>query len=112
MGELAAFGRSWWCRGGGAATLLLLIVVSLFRAPRDGIFWAAVAFFVAHITLAVRRYLVERRVRATATVIHHHNTHAGPPTGGMVFTPRPASSILVPLKITSKDLAQQTKNTL
>lgn len=108
MPELKAFGHSWWCRGGGAAVLVLLAVVGFFRHPRDTIFWIAIAFFVTHTALAVRRYLVERKARSTAVVLRHHQTQA--PT--VVFTPRPASGLLMPLKITTKDLAQQTKTTL
>lgn len=100
MGELAAFGKSWWCRGGGAATLLLLVVVSVFRAPRDAIFWAAVAFFAAHTVLTVRRYLVERRHRTTATVIRHHNADV---TVAPVVPLRPLTvNSLMPLKTTPK----------
>lgn len=114
MDEVKAFGKSWWCRGGGAAVVLLLTVVSVFRAPRDGIFWIAISFFTAHTALAVRRYLVERKARATAVVIRHHTTHDSTVNwgGGMVFTPAPANSLLIPLKITIKDLPQQTKNAL
>lgn len=113
-GELRHFGHSWWCRGGGAAVLMLLVVVSVFRAPRDLIFWAAVAFFAGHTSMAVLRYLRERKARSTATVIRHHTTHVGPAPayGGMVFSPPPPNSILIPLKITVKDLGQQTKNTV
>lgn len=112
-GELREFAKSWWCHGGGAATLILMGVVGLFRAPRDLIFWAAAAFFVGHTAMAVRRYLAERAARTTATVIRHHRTHtAASPRGGMIFTPRPANSILVPLKINGKTLSQQTKNHL
>jgi hypothetical protein len=98
-GEWAALGKSWWCRGGGAAVVMLLAVVSVFRAPRDAIFWIAVAFFIAHTALTVRRYLIERRNRTTATVLRHH--HATDAPAGMVFRPVPVNS-LVPLKIPPK----------
>ncbi len=91
------------------AVLTLLAVVAVFRHPRDLIFWAAVAFFAGHTAQAARRYLIERKARVTATVVRHHESYTGPVGGGMIFTPRPATSILVPLKITTKDLAQQTK---
>lgn len=82
--------------------LFLLAVVSLFRNTRDGIFWAAVAFFVAHTVLAARRYLRERSVRSTATVVHHHQAH--PPVAPIVFLPQPINSL-----ITLKNTSQQTK---
>lgn len=112
MHEARAFVKTWWCRGGGAATLLLLAVVSIFRAPRDVIFWIAVGFFVAHTAMAVRRYRQERKARATATVIRHHQTHTGSRQQyrGIVFTPPPANSLLVPMKVSVKTLPQQTKN--
>lgn len=111
MIEARAFGKSWWCHGGGAATLILMVVVSVFREPRDLIFWAAVAFFAGHTAMAVRRYLIERAARATATVIRHHQTHtATNGGGGIVFTPCAPTSVLVPLKISGKPLSQQTKN--
>lgn len=103
MSELKAFGRSWWCRGGGAAVLTLLVVANVFRAPRDLLFWAAVAFFVGHTALAVRRYRRDRKARVTTTVIRHHEAHVP-----LIFGP----PLLVPLKITTKDLLQQTKNPL
>lgn len=111
MHEARAFVKTWWCRGGGAATLLLLAVVSIFRAPRDVIFWIAVSFFVAHTALAVRRYRIERKARATATVLRHHQTHSSHQRyRGIVFTPPPANSLLVPIKVSMKTLPQQTKN--
>lgn len=103
MVELAAFGRSWWCRGGGAATLLLLVVVSVFRAPRDAIFWAAVTFFAAHTALTVRRYFVERRHRTTATVTRHHDANVTVTPVAPVVPLRPlAVNGLVPLKTPPK----------
>lgn len=92
-GEWKALAKTWWCRGGGAAVVMLLAVVSVFRAPRDAIFWAAVAFFLAHTALTLRRYLVERRHRTTATVIRHHDA----PTP--IFpAPLPVISLVVPKK--------------
>lgn len=115
-GEWKALGKSWWCRGGGAAVVMLVAVVSVFRAPRDGIFWIAIAFFVAHTALTVRRYLIERRNRTTATVLRHHHA-ADTPSSGMMFLPFPITS-LVPLEIPPKLIktsgkypVQQTKNT-
>lgn len=99
-GEWKALGKTWWCRGGGAAVVMLLAVVSVFRAPRDAIFWAAVAFFLAHTALTVRRYLIERRNRTTATVLRHHHAD-DKPTGGITFLPLPINS-LVPLEIPAK----------
>lgn len=111
MHEARAFVKTWWCRGGGAATLLLLAVVSIFRAPRDVIFWIAVGFFVTHTAMAVRRYRIERKARSTATVIRHHQAHKpGQQYRGIVFTPPPANSLLVPMKVSVKNLPQQTKN--
>jgi len=105
MREARAFGKIWWCHGGGAATSLLLIVASVFRAPRHVLFWAALAFFIAHLAMAIRRYLTERRARTSATVTrHHHARTGGYRINGMVFTPPPANSLLVPIKITGKDL--------
>lgn len=74
MTGVAAFGRSWWCRGGGAAVLFLLAVVVSFREPRDVIFWAAIVLFVLHCAQSVRRYLRDRRNRTTAVVTHHHRS--------------------------------------
>lgn len=99
MGHLA---RDWWCRGGGGAVLALLGVVATFRRPSDPIFWVAIAFFVGHTAVSVRRWLRERRARTSATVIRHHVRVAEP-----VFAPAP----LLPIRITSKNLPQQTKKT-
>lgn len=99
------FAHDWWCRGGGAAVLALLAVVATFRRPDEPMFWAAVAFFVAHTALAVRRWLRARRIRITATVIRHHDRHAP------VFPAPP----LIPVRVTRatpKVALQQTKNTL
>lgn len=103
--ELRFWGRSWWCRGGGAAVLFLLAVVSLFRDHRDAIFWIAVLFFVGHTVHAVLRYRRERRVRASATVIRHHDTD--PPIAKIFFIPQPVNS-LIPLK----NPQQQTKKAI
>lgn len=103
MGHLA---HDWWCRGGGAAVLALLAVVATFRQPTDFMFWAAVAFFVGHTALAVRRWLRSRRIRITATVTRHHDRHTEP------ALPSPP---LLPLKVTGRapKLAfQQTKTPL
>ena len=103
MGHLA---HDWWCRGGGAAVLALLAVVATFRRPTDLIFWAAVAFFVVHTGLAVRRWLRARRIRITATVIRHHEREDAP-----LFPPPP----LLPLRVTRgvpRVALQQTKNPL
>ena len=108
MAETRAFGKSWWCHGGGAAVVLLMVVVSVYRHPRDLIFWAAVVFFIGHTALAVRRYLIERAIRTTATVIRHHQAQTV--SGVRRTSPMPVRSMLVPLKITNKDLLQQTKN--
>jgi hypothetical protein len=112
MNEARAFGKTWWCRGGGAAVVMLLAVVSIFRAPRDGIFWAAVGFFLAHAVLTVRRYQRERKARAVATVTRHHPAQQRFQYNGLVFSPTPANSLLMPMKITVKDLQQQTKNVI
>lgn len=85
--------------------LMLMAVVSFFRAPRDLIFWAAIAFFAAHTAMTLRRYLRERRVRTTATVIRHHQAHPTPAT--VVFLPSPVSSL-----ISLEKLPKQTKNLL
>lgn len=92
------------------AVLMLLAVASVFRKPHDMIFWSAVVFFVGHTAMAVRRYLVERKARTVATVLRHHRTQL--PGDKVVFVPRPATSLLVPLTVTGKTLSQQTKNTL
>jgi hypothetical protein len=113
MAETRAFGKSWWCHGGGAAVILLMVVVSVFRHPRDLIFWAAIVFFAGHTAMTVRRYLTERKARTTATVIRHHQTHADTTRPSeLVFSPPPITSIFVPVKITNKDFMQQTKKAL
>lgn len=96
MAELREFVRSWWSRGGGAAVLALLVVVVVFRAPRDGIFWAAIAFFVIHTGLAVWRYLRGRRNRATVAVTQVHLSEDRVP---VIFSPLPVNSIVVDLTI-------------
>lgn len=105
-GEAKALIKTWWCRGGGAATVLLLVVVSIFRAPRDAIFWIALAFFVAHTALSVRRYLIERKHRTTATVLRHHRSDTAPArpgrSGGPVVFPGVPVNSLIPLKIPPK----------
>ena len=93
-GEVGHLAHDWWCRGGGAAVLALLAVVATFRRPTDLIFWAAVAFFVVHTGLAVRRWLRARRIRITATVIRHHDRHSDAPA----FQPPP----LLPLKVAGR----------
>lgn len=101
MTEVGVFGRSWWCRGGGAATLLLLATVVWFRDPRDLIFWAAVAFFAAHVVQTTRRYLWHRRHRTVATVTRHHRTQPAPAPFPTTFLPPPATSLIrldIPLK--------------
>jgi 4-hydroxybenzoate polyprenyltransferase len=94
--EFGSATKAWWCRGGGAAVLALLTVVVVFRAPRDGIFWAAIAFFVAHTGMAVWRYRAERRDRITATVVHHHQSRPTPDPRStkIVFAPPPIASII------------------
>jgi len=87
-GELGHLAHDWWCRGGGAAVLALLGVVATFRRPTDLIFWAAVAFFVVHTGLAVRRWLRARRIRITATVTRHHDRHSNAPASRTPPTPR------------------------
>jgi sterol desaturase/sphingolipid hydroxylase (fatty acid hydroxylase superfamily) len=99
MDEARAFGRSWWCRGGGAAVSALLAVVAVHRNVRDVIFWAAVVFFLAHTVQAIRRYLRDRRLRTTATVIRHHRSQ--PPAPLTSFIPMPVNS-LVRLEIPPK----------
>lgn len=104
-------GKSWWCRGGGAAVLMLLATVVWFRDARDLIFWAAIAFFVAHTAMAVRRYVLDRRASTTATVIRHHDAHyyvdvTAPPFS---FIPMPIAS-LIRLDLPPKIALQQTKN--
>lgn len=96
---MKTWARTWWCRGGGAAVLMLLVVVSVFRAPRDVIFWAAVAFFVSHTALTARRYWTERRHRTTATVTHVHDSDKTPAR-------KPVVSVFMPLPMSF----QQTKN--
>lgn len=106
MDEARKMLKSWWCQGGGMAVLMLLATVIWFRDGRDLIFWAAIAFFVAHTALAVGRYVVDRRSRTTATVIRHHDSHyvdvTVPPFS---FIPMPIASLirldLVPPKIIS-----------
>lgn len=93
--ELTAWSKTWWCRGGGAAVLFLLTVVTVFRQPHDAIFWLAVSFFVAHTGLAVQRYRRERRIRAQAIVISHHQAQAAP-LFPVFFFPQPINS-LIPL---------------
>lgn len=94
--EVRSATKAWWCHGGGAAVLALLVVVSVFRAPRDGIFWAAVVFFLAHTGMAAWRYHAERRARITATVVHHHQSRPTPDPrlASVVFAPPPISSII------------------
>lgn len=108
MSELKTATRTWWCRGGGAAVLALLLVVVVFRAPRDGIFWAAIAFFTAHTALALWRYLRDRRRRTTATVLRHHDSQPVP-APGLIFSPLPITS-LIALDIPPKIRSWQTKN--
>lgn len=109
-GEWMELAKTWWCRGGGAAVVMLLTVVSVFRNARDGIFWVAVAFVAAHTAMSVRRFLIHRKSRGTATVIHHHHTRPATVSRGPAFIPSPSRSLLVPIKITAKSLVQQTKN--
>lgn len=103
-------GKCWWCRGGGMAVLVLLATVVWFRDTRDLIFWAAIGFFVAHTAMTVRRYVLDRRARTTATVIRHHDSHpvdfTAPPFS---FIPMPITS-LIRLDLPPKIASQQTKN--
>lgn len=113
MSELTSVARAWWCRGGGAAVLALLTVVVVFRAPRDGIFWAAIGFFLAHTGMTLWRYLRDRRRRATATVLRHHEAQpmsAPGPVPALAFSPLPVTS-LIALDIPPKMRSWQTKNT-
>lgn len=75
--EMKYLAKDWWCHGGGAAVLALLTVVLVFRRPHDLLFWAAIAFFAGHTAMAVRRWVKARRVRITATVVHHHDRQGG-----------------------------------
>ena len=105
--EMGYLARDWWCKGGGAAVLALLAVVVTFRRPHDLIFWAAVAFFVGHTAMAVRRWIKARRVRITATVIRHHDRQAGQ----YPFPPPP----MRPIRVTGgrrPKVALHQKNTL
>lgn len=93
-GEWTALARAWWCRGCGAAVSVLLVAVSVFRHPRDGLFWIAAGFFTAHTALAARRYLQERRVRATATVTHTHRAETARPSRVRPLPPLPVASLV------------------
>ena len=87
--------KTWWCRGGGAAVLFLLAVVVLFRDARDVIFWAALAFFVAHTAMTGWRYHTDRQKRTSATVLRHlqaHRVAPAPPTP--LFVPMPINSLI------------------
>lgn len=106
MGHLA---RDWWCKGGGAAVFALMAVVATFRRPSDLIFWAAIAFFVGHTALAVRRWIKARRLRITATVIRHHQSHRPAP---YQFPPAPLKPARVVVGKSQKMALQQTKNSL
>lgn len=88
--EMRYLAKDWWCKGGGAAVLSLLAVVVTFRRPNDLIFWAAIAFFVGHTAMAVRRWIRARRARITATVIRHHDR-----AGVYPFPPAPLRPIRV-----------------
>lgn len=89
-GDAKAFGRTWWCRGNGAAVLVLAIAVGVFRSPHDPVFWFSLAFFVAHSALSVRRFLRERRLRTTATVVLTHPAAQY----GIAFYPLPVNSLV------------------
>jgi hypothetical protein len=86
---------AWWCRGHGAAVAMLLVVASMFRDARDVIFWLAIGFFVGHTATAVRRFLIERRVRSRVTVSAHHSPephrHSRPV---LTFIPTPINTIV------------------
>ena len=89
--------RTWSCRGGGLAVLMLLATVVWFRQPRDVIFWAAIAFFVAHTVIATWRYVRDRRLRTTAEVIRHHRSHPvspAPIAPQVFFSPAPITSLI------------------
>lgn len=91
--ELTAWFKTWWCRGGGAAVLFLLVVVTVYRQPHDAIFWLAIAFFVGHTAMAALRYRRERRIRAEAVVIRHHQADVTL-THPVVFLPHPINSLI------------------
>lgn len=91
--------RSWWCQGGGAAVTALLAVVVVFRAPRDVIFWAALVFFLGHTALAVWRYLRDRRLRLTVSVVRVHESAVEPPAP-IVFAPASINALMVDLRKT------------
>lgn len=88
--------KTWWCHGGGLAVLFLLAVVVWFRDARDVIFWASVAFFVAHLAMTGWRYHADRRSRTSATVLRHHRAHR---VGDPVTSP--TTSMFVPMPIGS-----------
>jgi hypothetical protein len=93
--ETPYLARSWWCRGHGAAVVMLLVVVVIFRDPRDVIFWLAVGFFVGHTATAVRRFLIERRVRGRATVTAHHSPDPHRcRCGALSFSPTPINAVV------------------
>lgn len=103
--EIHHLSTAWWCRGHGTAVLLLLATVLWFRSVRDVMFWIAIGFFVVYTTTAVRRYLIERRVRAKATVTAHHAPVAiNCACGKLIFDPRPVNSLItldLPPKVVS-----------
>ena len=95
-GELKSLSHAWWGRGCGAATLLLLVVATVFRSPRDLIFWAAILFFAVHVAASLVQYLRGNKLRrATVSVTRTHATQPVPRNGVVVFTPMPANSLIV-----------------
>lgn len=96
MDETRKVFMTWWSRGGGPAVLFLLATVVWFREARDLIFWAAIAFFLAHTAITVLRFRSDRQARITATVIRHHRSHRfGQPS------PTPVPLVCHPVPITS-----------
>lgn len=97
--EAAQFGRVWWCRGHGAAVGVTAVMMAALRPCHDVLFWVVMGFLIGHTAMAVRRYLIERRLRAKAVVLASHLPQRTP-VGGvcadskMVFCPTPITSFI------------------